>query len=348
MNQRIGVLLVNLGTPDSPKTSDVRKYLNEFLTDGRVIDIPWIPRQLLVRGVISPFRAGGSAKSYKEIWNEKGSPLKYISEELVEKVQESLDNMAHRASEGGNEYYVELAMRYQSPNIESALMRLRKKNVHRYIILPLFPHYASSSTGSAHQRVMEIVSKWQVIPSINFINSYYNNPDFIKAFAEIGKTYNHENYDHVLFSFHGLPERHMRKANDYGHCLSNAHCCQIISEKNQFCYSAQCHATAQLLAKELNISEDNYSISYQSRLGKDPWMQPYTDKTLEELAHKGIKNVLVFCPAFVADCLETIFEIGVEYQEEFEEAGGEKVQLVESLNTHPLWVKALKNMILES
>jgi len=348
MNQRIGVLLVNLGTPDSPKTSDVRKYLNEFLTDGRVIDVPWLKRQLLVRGIISPLRAGNSAKSYKEIWNERGSPLKYISEDLTEKVQESLDNMAHRASEGGNEYYVELAMRYQSPNIESALMRLRKKNVHRYIILPLFPHYASSSTGSAHQKVMEIVSKWQVIPSINFINSYYNHPAYIKAFTEIGKTYQPENYDHILFSFHGLPERHMRKANDYGHCLSNAHCCQTITEKNQFCYSAQCHATAQLLAKELNISEDNYTITYQSRLGKDPWMKPYTDKTLEELAHRGIKNVLVFCPAFVADCLETIFEIGVEYQEEFVEAGGEKVQLVESLNTHPLWVEAVKEMILES
>ena len=348
MNQRIGVLLINLGTPDSPKTSDVRKYLNEFLTDGRVIDVPWLQRQVLVRGIITPFRANSSAKSYKEIWDEKGSPLKYISEELTEKVQESLDNMAHRASEGGNEYYVELAMRYQSPDIESGLMKLRKKNVHRYIIFPLFPQYASSSTGSAHQRVMEIVSKWEVIPSINFINSYYDHPDFIKTFAEIGKTYQPENYDHILFSFHGLPQRHMKKANDYGHCLSNSYCCQTITEKNQFCYAAQCNATAQLLAKSLNISEDNYSICYQSRLGKDPWMQPYTDKTLEELAQKGIKKVLVFCPAFVADCLETIFEIGVEYQEEFEEYGGEKVQLVESLNAHPLWVQAVKNLILEN
>lgn len=340
MKQKIGVLLVNLGTPDSPKTPDVRKYLNEFLTDGRVIDVPWLKRQILVRGVISPFRAGESAKSYKEIWTEKGSPLKFISEELTASVQQSLD--AHEP----DTYLVKLAMRYQSPNIENALLALRKQKVNQYVIVPLFPQYASASTGSVHQKIMEIVSKWQVIPSMRFINSFYDHPDFIHAWKIIGEQHDLASYDHILFSFHGIPQRQMKKADDHNHCLQSKDCCSKLCDKNQFCYSAQCHVTAHEIAKSLAIPTERYSISYQSRLGKDPWMQPYTSDVLEELAKKGVKRILVFCPAFVADCLETIFEIGVEYQEEFEEFGGEKVQLVESLNSHPLWVKTIKNLVI--
>ncbi len=347
MYKKIGVLLVNLGTPDSPKVSDVRRYLNQFLTDGRVIDaLPWAARQLLVRGIITPFRAGNSAKSYKEIWEDKGSPLKFISEELSVLVQQSLDEIPHRASEQTKEYHVELAMRYQSPSIESSLLKLRAKGVNHYLIIPLFPQYASASTGSAHQRVMEVVSQWQVIPPIQFINSYHNNPQYINTFAEIGRKHQPEQYEHVLFSFHGLPQRQMQKADDCNHCLKRKDCCERLSEKNQFCYGAQCNDTARLLAEALDIPKDKYTVCYQSRLGRDPWMQPYTSEVLEELAHKGIKKILAFSPAFVADCLETIFEISVEYQEEFEEMGGEKVQLVESLNTHPLWVETLKDMIL--
>lgn len=344
--KKIGVLLVNLGTPDSPKVGDVRKYLNEFLTDGRVIDYPWLPRQVLVRGIITPFRASNSAKSYKEIWEEKGSPLKFISEELTAKVQEAMDSIPSSNPDEAVEYVVELAMRYQTPNIEQKLNKLRKERVAQYIILPLFPQYASASTGSVHQKVMSIVSKWQSIPPITMIHAYHDDPAFIHAFAEIGKTYHPENYEHILFSFHGVPERHLRKADDCNHCLKTPNCCHHMTDKNQFCYGAQCVGTAQALAKTLQIPEERYSICYQSRLGKEPWMQPYTSDVLEDLAHKGIKKVLVFCPAFVADCLETIFEISVEYQEEFEEAGGEKVQLVESLNAHPLWVEALKGMII--
>ena len=340
MQSKIGVLLINLGTPDSPSNGDVRKYLNEFLTDWRVIDIPAVPRQLLVRGVISPFRAGNSAKSYREIWDERGSPLKYISEDLTKALQESLDKR-----NDGKKYVVELAMRYQSPSIEKGLLNLRKQLVNQYIILPLFPQYASASTGSAHQEVMRIFSGWQTIPPVNFIQSYCDNPDFIDAFVQIGSKYNVADYDHILFSFHGIPQRQLRKADTCDYCLKTPDCCETRHEKNQFCYGSQCVATAHALAAKMNLSKEKYTISYQSRLGKDPWMEPYTVQVLEELAKKGCKKVLVYCPAFVADCLETIFEIAVEYQEDFEKFGGEKVQLVESLNAHPLWVKTLENMI---
>lgn len=343
IQHKTGVLLVNLGTPDSAKTGDVRRYLTEFLTDGRVIDVPWLPRQLLVRGLIGPFRANSSAKTYKAIWDEeKGSPLKFISEELTELIQQSLD----KVEQNETKYLVELAMRYQSPSIEQALNKLRKQDVQQYIVVPLFPQYASATTGSVHQKVMEIVCKWQSIPSISFINSYFDHPKFIHAFTEIGRTYNPHEYDHVLFSFHGLPQRQLRKADDYNYCLKEKDCCKNLSIKNQFCYGAHCYNTATAIAQNLEIPEEKFTVCYQSRLGPDPWMQPYTVKTLEELAEQGKKRVLVFCPAFVADCLETIFEIGEEYQEEFEEWGGEKVQLVESLNTHPLWVDALTDIIL--
>lgn len=339
IDQKIGVLLINLGTPDSPKTSDVRQYLNEFLTDGRVIDIPALPRQLLVRCAISPFRAGASAKSYRAVWTDKGSPLKYISQDQAIALQNALDE------QNPQQYKVVLAMRYQSPSIEAGLMALRRERVSRIIVVPLFPQYASASTGSANQRVMEIVSQWQVVPDIKFIQSFYNNEGYIQAFAEIGRSYNPSQYDHILFSYHGLPQRQMRKANDDNHCLQSPNCCHQLSEKNQFCYGAQCHATTQALAKALNLSPDQYSLSYQSRLGKDPWMQPYTVQVLEKLAKQGIKKILVFCPAFVADCLETLFEITTEYQELFVHQGGEKVQLVESLNTHPTWITALRDMV---
>ncbi|HRI26600.1 MAG TPA: ferrochelatase [Chitinophagales bacterium] len=344
MQETIGILLVNLGTPDSFKTADVRRYLNEFLTDGRVIDIPWLPRQLLVRGIISPFRAGNSAKSYKEIWTEKGSPLKYISQELALLLQESLN----QASPPDMAFEVELAMRYQQPSITNGLTALRNKNCSQYIILPLFPQYASATTGSIHQRVMEIMATWHTIPPVYFINSYFNNPLFIDAFAERGKAYNHEQYDYVLFSFHGLPQRQLRKADNHNYCLTKPDCCQNLHAQNRFCYGAQCWATAKAIAQKLQIPAEKFTVTYQSRLGKDPWIQPYTIEVLEKLAKEGKKRILVFCPAFVADCLETIYEIGEEYQEEFTHWGGEKVQLVESLNAHPLWVKALTRMALDA
>lgn len=343
--QPIAVLLINLGTPDSPATSDVRRYLNQFLTDGRVIDIPWLPRQLLVRGIIAPFRAGNSAKSYRAIWTERGSPLKYHSLDFAQLLQQQLNERT--ANQNGRSYVVELAMRYQSPSIESALAKLRAHQPQRYIVVPMFPQYASSSTGSAHEEVMRVVGTWQTVPPISFINSYHNDEGFLDSFAQIGSTYQPHTYDHVLFSFHGLPQRHMKKADESGkHCVVTPNCCEIACPTNRFCYAHQCTITAHQLAERLQIPREKYTISYQSRLGNDPWMQPYTVRVLEDLAkNKGVKSILVFCPAFVADCLETIFEISTEYQEEFIAWGGERVQLVESLNTHPRWVQAVADMV---
>lgn len=341
----IAVLLINLGTPDSAQTSDVRRYLNQFLTDARVIDsFSWLPRQLLVRGIISPFRAGNSAKSYREIWTEQGSPLKVISQEAAVSLEQSLN--AQRNSDAPT-YMVRLAMRYQNPSIESVLEELRQAQPQEYIVLPMFPQYASSATGSAHQCVMEIVSRWETVPPIRFINSYFNHPKFIAAFATIGQKYAPDSYDHVLFSFHGLPERQLRKGDDTGkYCGQTSKCCETLCVSNRFCYGAQCYQTAYLLAEKLGIPRQRYTVSFQSRLGNDPWKQPYTVQVIEDLAKKSqAKRVLVFCPAFVADCLETLFEITHEYQELFIGWGGEKLQLVESLNTSPLWIEALRDLV---
>lgn len=337
MNKK-GILLVNLGTPDSPSTADVRKYLDQFLMDERVIDINPIKRNLLVRGIIVPFRSPKSAKIYKEIWTEEGSPLLIYGNSVRDIIAERL----------GDDYHVELAMRYQSPSIPDALERLKQAKVDSIKIVPLFPQYASASTGSVHQLVMEIVSKWQAIPSLNFVNSYYDHPGMIKVFADNARKYlDKEQWDHILFSFHGIPERQMRKADVSGeHCLKVDNCCATITENNKFCYSAQCHQTAKLLVQELALEKDKYTLCFQSRLGNDPWMKPYTSDVLKDLAAKGVKKILVLCPAFVADCLETLYEITFEYHEEFVELGGEKVQLVESLNDHPDWINVLEDIIL--
>lgn len=332
-----GILLVNLGTPDSPSVSDVRKYLDEFLMDPRVIDIKTIPRNFLVRGAIIPFRAPQSAKIYKKVWTEQGSPLLIYSERVKELLQQKL----------GEEYVVELGMRYQSPSIETALNNLRNQHVNSIQVIPLFPQYASASTGSVNQKVMEIVSKWLIIPKISFINSFHDHPKMIKLFADNGRKHGVETFDHILFSFHGLPERQMIKADITGKCcLKSKDCCSQLTAVNQHCYSAQCFDTARLLAKELGLSDDQYTVTFQSRLGKEPWIQPFTSEVVHQLAQQGKKRLLVFCPAFVADCLETLYEITEEYHDEFVAAGGELVQLVESLNDHPEWIEILEEFVM--
>ena len=331
-----GVLLVNLGTPDSPKTADVRKYLDEFLMDGRVIDINPVTRALLVKGAIVPFRAPKSAKLYREIWSDQdGSPLLYYSIQQAKLLQERL----------GDDYQVELAMRYQSPSIESALEKLKAANIDSLKVVALFPQYASASSGSVYQKVMELVSKWLTIPDLSFVNSFHNNELMIENFAENGRKYHPETYDHILFSFHGLPQRQLIKSDPtQKHCLKVDNCCATLTDANKFCYSAQCHDTARLIAEKLNLPKEKYTICFQSRLGNDPWVKPYTVEVVAELAKKGVKKMLVFCPAFVADCLETVYEVSVEYQEEFKALGGEKIQLVESLNDSPKFIEALKEM----
>lgn len=333
---RVGVLLVQLGTPDSPSVPDVRKYLREFLMDGRVIDIPLASRTLLVNGIIAPFRAPKSARVYKELWTERGSPLKFYSEDVVRMLQERL----------GEEYYVVLGMRYQNPSIDIALEQLRSKTLERIVVIPLFPQYASATTGSVYEKVMRIVKEWQIIPEISFVNRFLEHPKFLEAFTRLGKKYmaGHQ-YDHILFSYHGLPERQILKGDFTGNTCKLGTCCATFHAANQHCYRAQCFQTTRLLADRLGLKEEQYTVSFQSRLGKTPWIQPYTDEIIIELAKKGIKNVLVFSPSFVADCLETTIEIGVEYREVFEKHGGHHWQLVESLNNDPLWVETLADLV---
>ncbi len=336
MKARTGVLLINLGTPDSPSVSDVRSYLSQFLNDPRVIDIPWLWRKILVNLFIVPFRAPKSAKVYKELWTASGSPLLVYSERARDLLQVEL----------GKDYDVYLAMRYKNPSIPDVLEKMRKHNYSRIVVLPMFPQYASASTGSALEEVMRVVNQWWVIPELRLISQYYDHPDYIQGFIARGKQYNHADYDHVLFSYHGLPERQLDKTYLSGVC-SDRDCEHEITEENQFCYKATCYATTRLLAEGLGIPREKYTVCFQSRLDEG-WVKPYSDVVIKDLAKKGMKKLLVFSPAFTADCLETIIEIGEEYQELFHEHGGEKVQLVESLNDHPLWIKCMKALVLSS
>jgi ferrochelatase len=333
---KIGVLLVNLGTPDSTSIPDVRKYLREFLLDPRVIDIPTIPRQLLVNGIIAPFRAPKSAKAYKAVWDAKtGSPLKHYSLEVERHLQERL----------GNKYVVKLAMRYQNPSIDAAIDSFKKLPLEEIIVVSLFPQYASATTGSVVEAVSKRLNKWQTIPSVRYINRFFDDPKFIHAFAEVAKPYLSEHkYEKVLFSYHGLPERQIRKGDALNVCKLGE-CCNTYGAKNQWCYRAQCFATTRLLVEALGLEEGTYMTTFQSRLGNDPWIKPYTEETIRELRKQGIQSVAVMSPAFVADCLETIEEIGGEYKELFEELGGEHWQLIPSLNDSPLWIEALGELI---
>ncbi|MBW8051070.1 MAG: ferrochelatase [Cytophagales bacterium] len=336
--KKTAVLLVNTGTPDSPQVKDVRKYLREFLMDKRVIDIPFLKRFFLVNFIIAPFRALNSAKLYKQLWTEQGSPLLVYGNKLVKLLQQAL----------GEGSIVCLAMRYQNPGINAVLDQLKGQRLEKIIVIPLFPQYASASTGSVNSKVMEIIKTWQVIPEIRYFVSFYDHPLFIKAFVEIGKKHLQENaFDHILFSYHGLPERQIKKADQSKSCLIEDGCCAKIGHQNKHCYRAQCFETSRLLAKALEIKEEDYTVCFQSRLGKNPWIKPYTDEIIRQLPAKGKKRVLAFAPSFVADCLETIIEVGEEYRALFEESGGEKWQMVESLNTHPLWVKTLKELVLD-
>jgi protoporphyrin/coproporphyrin ferrochelatase len=336
MNNKIAILLINLGTPDSPSVADVRSYLSQFLNDPRVIDIPWFFRKILVNLIIVPFRAPKSAKVYKKVWTEKGSPLLFHSERARELLQQEL----------GDGYDVYLAMRYKNPSIPDVLERIRRQNYARIVILPMFPQYASATTGSAHDEVMRVVRSWWVIPEIRFISQYYAHPDYIDGFVARGRQYNLQEYNHILFSYHGLPERQVDKVYDDGLCADH-NCETEITDENKFCYKATCYATTRLLAEKLGIPEEKYTVCFQSRLDKK-WLTPFSDAVVEECAKKGMKKILVFSPAFTADCLETIVEIGEEYQEIFQEHGGQKVQLVESLNDHPLWIKCMKELVISS
>lgn len=335
--RRAGVLLINLGTPDAPDTASVRRYLREFLHDPKVIDLHPVGRFLLVEGAILPTRPAQSAKAYRKIWTDAGSPLRVHSEALTRALQERL----------GNEVPVELGMQYGNPSIAAALGRLQARGVERLVVAPLFPQFATSSTGSSLEKVYRAVAAQWPMPALSTLPPFYAHPAFLDAFAAVARPQLAAFApDHVLFSFHGLPERHMRKVDLSGaHCLQSAECCARIVEANRYCYRAQCFATARGLALRLGLEPARQTVSFQSRLGRTPWIKPYTDLVLPELAKQGVKRLAVMCPAFVADCLETLEEIGIRGAEQWRGLGGEALTLVTSLNATVPWVEALTAML---
>lgn len=335
--KKTGVLLIQLGTPDSASTSDVRRYLSEFLNDPRVIDLPYISRKLLVNGIIVPFRAPKSAKIYKELFDQFDgkSPLVIYTDLAVKALKERFS---------GNEHIdIEVAMRYQNPSMDHVLARMKEKKYDQLIIIPLFPQYASASSGSAIEKALSIIQKWWVIPEIKVVDQFYKHPGYIQSLADRARAFDISSYDHVLFSYHGLPERQVDKVHANSLCKDND-CLHEVNDSNQFCYKATSYETTRMLAQELGIDAKDYTVCFQSRLN-DKWLMPFADKVIEDLAKQGKKNLLVFSPAFVADCLETILEIGTEYQEIFESHGGEKVQLVPSCNDHPRFIDCLEDLI---
>ncbi|WP_428266961.1 ferrochelatase [Haliangium sp.] len=331
-----GLLLINLGTPDEPTTGSVRRYLREFLSDPRVVDINPVGRFLLLNLIILPFRPAKSAEAYRKVWTDRGSPLLFHGRDLASAVGERL----------GPSWQVELAMRYGNPSIAAAFERFRQAGVDHIVVLPLFPQYASSSTGSALEAVFRRAAQYWNVPRLSVIEDFYADPGMLDAFAAVGRPVMETlDADHVLFSFHGLPERQVQKSDDSGrHCLIEAGCCDRMVAANRNCYRAQCFATARHLATRLSLDEDDYTICFQSRLGRVPWIKPYTDEVLDELAAAGKKRLAVFCPAFVADCLETLEEIGIRAKEQFVAAGGEDLALVPSLNSEPAWADAVAAM----
>jgi len=339
MMTKKGVVLVNLGSPDSTEVKDVRRYLNEFLMDKRVIDMPFILRALLVRGIIVPFRAPKSAAAYKSIWWKEGSPLIVLSKQLQDAVQKNFDMP------------VEIAMRYGNPSPKVAYDKLIKRvpDLDEVIILPLYPHYAMSSYETAVVYMEEIHRKYNYPFKLKTIQPFYKDTDYIHALAESIKPYVQDNnYDKILFSYHGIPERHVKKCDSTkNHCLKVNDCCHVTSPAHATCYRHQTIVTTELTSALLELPKEKVEQTFQSRLGRDQWLLPYTAQRLTELPKEGIKKLLVACPAFISDCLETLEEMAEEGKEIFLHSGGESFTLIPCLNTHPLWINAVVKWIKE-
>jgi len=330
------IILMNLGSPDSTEVKDVRNYLNEFLMDGRVIDKSYLFRLLLVKGIISPFRAPKSAEAYQKIWTDEGSPLIVLTRQLQDALQQQVEEP------------VEMAMRYGNPSIKAAYDNLAKKypGLEEVILIPMYPHYAMSSYETAVVDAQDTHKKGKYPFRLTFIKPYYNEEHYIDALAESIKPYLQQDYDQILFSYHNIPERHITKADvTTAHCYKVENCCEVASPAHKQCYRHQCITTTHLVAAQLGIPKDKFAISFQSRLGREEWMKPYTVLRLPALPQEGVKKLLVVCPSFVSDCLETLEEIAMQGKESFMEAGGESFTLIPCLNTHPLWVKAIAGWI---
>lgn len=329
-----GLLLVNLGTPDGPDTASVRRYLAEFLADGRVLDIPAIPRYLLLYGAILPFRPARSARAYQKVWDPvRGSPLLRHSEDLRDAVSAEL----------GQGWRVALGMRYGRPHLEAAMRSLEEQGCTRIIVMPLYPQYASSSTGSTLEHLFQAAAGRPAVPNLSVVPEFYDHPGFIGAVAEIARPELAAfQPDHVLMSYHGLPERQVQatQVGGGGHCLVKDDCCAQIGPINSRCYKAQATATTRALTAALGLRPEQVSMSFQSRLGRIPWIRPYTDERLPELYAAGHKRLAVLCPSFVADCLETLEEIGMAARDQYAALGGE-LRLIPCVNSHPTWVRAV-------
>ncbi len=332
---RKALVLVNVGTPTKPTVVNVSRYLFEFLNDKKVIDLPWLWRKLLVNFIIVPFRARKSTKLYKELWTPMGSPLLVNLNNLVEKLQEQV----------GEEYTVLGAMRYQEPSLKDVMKKIKKENYQEISLLPLFPQFASATSGTIINLFMREIQKWNYVPSIKIIGQFYKNGSFIESYAQQISSYSPGNFDHVLFSYHGLPLRQVNKMHPGIKC-SDCNCNGNMVSHGAYCYKATCYETTDLLIHALKLDKNKCTTTFQSRLSTN-WLSPFTDKTLVDLARRGTKRVLIAVPSFVADCLETIVEIGKEYQQLFLKNGGEELILVESLNSHDHWVRAIHDMVNE-
>ncbi len=326
-----GILIVNLGTPDSTSEGDVRKYLKEFLSDPYVIDIPALFRWALLKFFILPKRPAESAEAYKKIWTKRGSPLMFHTVDYCKALQKEL------------KIPVACSMRYQSPSIEEGVKELVQAGVDHIVAWPVFPQYSLAAYETAAVKVRKVVSKLGFSGKLDLVPAVFDDPLFAKAFSTVAHEATEKKGfkpDHYLMSFHGVPERHCRKTVDKGYpCTKNKDCCDTLRSENINCYRAQCVVSAKVIAKEMGLGDDQWTIGFQSRLGRTPWIQPYTDELLPKFAGQGVKNLAVLCPSFVSDCLETLEEIQMRAKEDFVKAGGEDLFLIPSLNASDVWVK---------
>ncbi len=335
-SKRIGLMLINTGSPSAPRTAETRVYLRQFLSDPRVIDIaPWA-RWLLLNLVILPFRPTKSAHAYQQIWTERGSPLIANSRDFAEALKPRLDDVA-----------IEIAMAYGEPSIGAVLRSLVERRVERIVVAPMFPQYASATFGSLLEGVYKTAAELPNVPAITVVRPFYDDPGFLDAWAEVARPELEEfKPDFVLMSYHGLPERQIHKSDPTGqHCLKKTDCCDRFKEANPWCYRAQCLETTKGIAARLGLQPERFRVTFQSKLGRDPWLTPATDQEVVASAKRGVKRLAIVSPAFVADCLETLEELGMRAKEDFLARGGEAFRLVSSLNAHPAWVDAFAGLI---
>ena len=333
-NKPKGILLINLGSPESLKVRDVRRYLSEFLMDKRIIDLPYLFRFLIVYVFVLPFRPKKSAEAYKHIWTKNGSPLVENTRKLAAALQKKVKNR------------VEFSMRYGKPSIKETLKKFEENSIYDIYVIPLFPHYAMSSYETCVEETQKAIKENHIKIKARFHAPFYNDIDYIEALFDTLKPYLKKKYDHLVFSYHGIPLRHLKKTDTTKkHCMIIEKCCEKKSKAHKFCYKHQSIQTSKMIAKRARIKDENYTICYQSRFGKDSWLSPFTEETIVNLVDKGKKDILVMCPSFTADCLETLEEIGIRARELFFKAGGKNFTLVPSLNDNKIWVSILKKWI---